>query len=497
MKLKPPSGFLCLFLLLGLFSITFITSAQESPAAEDAAAALTDNKPAELTAPKKAPSPIILQAALSHSYYNDFSAKNLLLKVDFTAAPATDNQRPPLNIALVLDRSKSMENEQKFAYTLDAARAVIENLSPRDVISIITFNEQAVVLSPAGKVVNKAFLNHRLDEISPGGVTDISAGLLEGIAQIKSQAEEGQIQHVLLLTDGKANRGILDPEAMRNIAATAHAGGISVSTLGCSSEFNEERLKLLAKAGGGRYRYVRSAEELPTAFKEELQGMLQVSAQNVRLQITLSKGNRIRKIYGRFLPQPQSSYEIKIGNLRAGERGGLLLALQPDGFKAGDEILVTTEITFDNPDTVERTSQTINNKATFSSELDVEKQGINQEVIHYGEVLAAMETAREAVESFDIDRYKKAQAGFVQSYNKARQYALAAGNQDLLNQTFLLKHFMQELEAARTEGKMHSHEKMNKQLHKEADYQRYLLFHHKARQQAPSKHGETKHEHSK
>lgn len=494
MKLNPPPSIHRLAFLLWAVSITFSSTAQESPIA---AGTLPDDKNPALAPEKNTASPVILQTALSHSYYNDFSAKNLLLKVDFTAAAAKNSERPPLNIALVLDRSKSMENEQKFAYTLDAARAVIENLSPRDVISIISFNEQAVVLSPAGKVVNKAFLNHRLDEISPSGVTDISAGLLEGIAQIKSQLEEGQTQHVLLLTDGKANRGILDPEAMRNIAATAHAGGISISTLGCSSEFNEKRLKLLAKAGGGRYRYVRSAEELPTAFKEELQGMLQVSAQNVRIQITLSKGDRIRKIFGRFLQQPQSSYEIKIGNLRAGERGGLLLALQPDGFKAGDEILVTTKITFDNPDTVERSSQTISNRASFSSKIDVEKQGVNPETIHYGEVLEAMETTREAVESFDLERYQKAQAGFVQSYNKARQYALDADNQDLLNQTFLLKHFMQELEAARTEGKMHSHEKMSKQLHKEADYQRYLLFHHKTRQAAPAKHSETKREHSK
>lgn len=450
--------------------------------------------PQEITTPSE---PVRLRSSLSQALYNTGSAVNLLLKVDFTATDTLTNKRPALNIALVLDRSKSMGNEDKFMHAMGAARSVIENLSERDVISIITFNERAVVLSPAGHVVNKAFLMHRLEEISPGGVTDISAGLLEGIAQIKSKTETGQVRHVLLLTDGKANRGILEAEPMRKIAANAFAGGIGISTLGCSTEFNESRLKLLAKAGGGRYLYVRSAEELPTAFQTELQGLLEVVAQNVRVKITVTKGGKIRKIYGRFLERPQSSYEIEIGNLRAGERGGLLLGLQPSGFREGEHIEVTTTITYDNPETVERVSRTVTGSSNFSSSLNIDPKGLNQEVIHYGEILAAMETAREAVESFDLERYVKARSAFEKSYEKTRQFALSTENQDLLNQTFLLKHFIKELDSAQAEGKLHSHKEAGKKLNKEADYQRYLLFHHKAQQKAPAKHSETSHEHSK
>lgn len=490
------------YIFSATISVAFALSVQCLPAQESAPLSATPNEAAKVPLPAVneavPPSePIKLRAALSRATYSSGSAANLLLKVDFTSIDSLASKRPPLNIALVLDRSKSMGNEQKFMHAMGAARSVIENLSQRDIISIITFNERAVVLSPAGRVVNKAFLIHRLDDISPGGVTDISAGLLEGIAQIKSKAEEGQVRHVLLLTDGKANRGILEAEPMRKIAASAFAGGIGISTLGCSTEFNESRLKLLAKAGGGRYLYVRSAEELPTAFQEELQGMLGVVAQNVRVKIAVSKGGKIRKVYGRFLERPQPSYEIEIGNLRAGERGGLLLGLQPTGYRDGDKIDVVVSITYDNPGTVERVHRTVAGSSSFSSSLNIDPKGLNQEVVHYGEILTAMETAREAVESFDLERYVKARAAFEKSYEKTRQYALNSENQDLLNQTFLLKHFIKELDIAQGEGKLHSHKDIGEKLHKEADYQRYLLFHHKAQQQAPAKRSETSHEHSK
>ena len=69
-------------------------------------------------------------------------------------------------------------------------------------------------------------------------------------------------------------------------------------------------------------------------------------------------------------------------------------------------------------------------------------------------------------------------------YGRARQFALNTRNQDLLNHTFLLKHLLEEMEAAEAQGKMHEHAEAREKLKKEGDYQRYLLFHHRE----PEKH---------
>lgn len=453
-----------LILIFGLSRVSALDPATESPG---------EGQQSSSSAP------IVLRAALSHAAYDKSNPEELLLKVDFVSADSIDNDRPPLNIALVLDRSSSMKKDHKIAYALDAARAVIQNLSKRDIVSLIIFNERPLVLAPAGAVVNKPFLYHRLDEVSPEGTTDLSAGLLEGIAQIESQSAEGQVRYVLLLTDGKANRGVTRSSPLRKIAKKALARGIRISTLGVGSEFNEKTLTLLAESGGGRYRYVQSPEQLPDAFKEELHGLLKIAAQNVRLEIVVTQGGTIRKLYGQLWDDPRKSFKTDIGNLRAGERGSLLLALEPSGFKPDATLQATIHLTFDNPETAERSRQVVESRAVFSSDWRKENVPQNNEVVLYANVLKSLETATEALEGFDIDRYRKARIGFETAYHEARQLALTQRNQDLLNQTFILKHFMEELEATHEEGRLHGHAEMEEKLRKASDYQRYLLFHHR------------------
>ena len=185
--------------------------------------------PATMTATANA-GPLAVQAALSHGFYTESSPRRLILKVDLTGR-STAATRQPLNLALVFDRSGSMAEDQKFAYAMQAARLVVENLSDRDVISLMTFNERATVLSPAGRAVNKDFLYYRLGQFGPEGYTNLSAGLLEAFAQIDSQSADGQLKQVIVLTDGLANRGITDPGKLRNLVATARDRDIGLSTL--------------------------------------------------------------------------------------------------------------------------------------------------------------------------------------------------------------------------------------------------------------------------
>lgn len=424
---------------------------------------------------------LTLRMALSHSAYNQSAPTQLLAKVDYASTAAAPTNRPPLNIALVLDRSGSMAEDKKFAYTLSAAREVIANLSERDTISLVAFNERVLVLSPTGRAVNKQFLFHRLEEIEPEGFTDLSAGLLEGIAQVNSQSAEGQIKHVLLLTDGKANRGVTSTASLRKTVEKARAKGVGVSTLGCGTEYNEKLLTEVADAGGGRYTYVRSPEQIPDAFEEELRGLLEVVAQNARLEMSVEQGT-ITKIFGQVWERPVSSHQINIGNLRAGERGVVILALKPADYDADATLRFTAKLTFDDPQAGEREVSTASAQAEFVAADSGQKAEENEEVQIYGGLLAALEAATEGGEGFDRQRYQQALTGFAQWYGRARDFARSTRNQDLLNHTFLLKHLLQEMEAAEAQGKMHQHAEAREKLKKETDYQRYLLFHHRERE---------------
>jgi len=423
---------------------------------------------------------VTLRAALSHSRFTRSVPGRLVLKVDLSAAATSPRKRKPLNLSLVFDRSGSMADEHKFNHAMRAANIVFENLSEHDIVSLIAFNEQPTVLSPAGRAVNKDFLRFRLRQFGPTGDTNLSAALLEAFAQIDSKSAEGQMKRVIVLTDGLANRGVTDPAKLRKLVAAAHERGIGVSTLGCGTEFSEDVLSGLAKAGGGRYTYVRSGELIPGAVAAELNGLLDVVAQNAKLEVRATSGARISHVYGRFLPGPAQLYSFELGDIRDGEQGSFLLELAPGSFEVGSKVAVDVTITLDDPETGTRNKYAVRTEANYSADAKEAKKSANENVLVYANVLKAMEKAEEAIQGLDTERFKEARDLFDRFYKVAHQRAIDTRDQQLLNQTFLLRHFMADLSTAIAQAPLHGHDDAKKQLTKGADYRRYLLEHHRA-----------------
>lgn len=411
--------------------------------------------------------------ALRATWGRRTGSREVLLKVDYAATAPAPADRPPLNIALVLDGSASMAESRKLPYTIDAARSVIESLTDRDFLALVSFNDRATVLSGAGRVVNKPFLYHRLDEITPQNFTNLSAGLLEGIAQVGAVSAEGQVRHVFLLTDGRANRGETSPGALRRIVQQTKARGIGVSTFGVGSDFNESLIAEMAGAGGGRYIYVKSPEQIPTAFTDELQGLLQVIAQNVRIDVSVT-GGEIGKVYGQLRDEASASFGAVIGDLRATERGFFLAELRPS--RTSSALQPQVSMLYDDPQTGERV------RRSTGLQISPGERSHNESVALLAAVLEAVESADSAVQGLDVERYRQARTSFGQFYERARELALRNRDQELLNQAFVLKHFMDELAAAEREGLLHGHRDAQEKLKKESHYLRYLLNHHRAGQ---------------
>lgn len=419
-----------------------------------------------------------LGLALSHASYGRAQPQRLLLKVDYRAPAPAAGSRPPLNIALVLDHSGSMAQDRKLDYTLEAARQVVENLGPHDSVAIVAYNDRVTVLSAAGRAVNKPFLYHRLTELAPEGYTNLSAGLLEGIAQLESSRADGQVSHVLLLTDGLANRGVIGGEKLRDFAAGARSRGIGLSTLGCGGEYDEELLASLAEAGGGRYTYVKSPEQIPTAFEQELQGLLAVVAQNVALEVSVA-GGQIEEVFGAPLPSPATTHRFDLGDVRAGEQGVFLLGIRPAAFEDGSAVEAEVRLTFDDAQTGRRLEQRDLRRSTFAQADAPDPSSVDSDVLLYGRLLEALELTEQAVAGLDEQRLREARAAYEELYEPARARALELRDQQLLNLAFLLRHFNEELAAAAEGGLIHGHEEARRQLQKDLDYQRYLMTHHR------------------
>ena len=138
-------------------------------------------------------------------------------------------------------------------------------------------------------------------------------------------------------------------------------------------------------------------------------------------------------------------------------------------------------MTLDSPETGTRDQYTVRSEATFAKSAKHVRKSENENVLVYANVLNAMEKAEEAIQGLDADRFKEASELFDRFYKAAHRHAIDTRDQQLLNQTFLLRHFMAELSAAGENALIHGHDEARRQLKKDADYRRYLSEHHRRR----------------
>jgi Ca-activated chloride channel homolog len=90
---------------------------------------------------------------------------------------------------------------------------------------------------------------------------------------------------VILLTDGQANHGIVDPAVLVEHTAELTEEGITTTTIGYGEDFNEDLLTALADAARGNAYHVETADQAPIIFAKELEGLLAIAAQNVRMTV--------------------------------------------------------------------------------------------------------------------------------------------------------------------------------------------------------------------
>jgi Ca-activated chloride channel family protein len=86
-------------------------------------------------------------------------------------------QKPPLDIAVVLDRSGSMDGDNKIGYAHQGIDQLIDALGDNDTFTFISFDDTVEVQFGPGKVTDKVALKAKVDSIQPRGSTDLSDAL--------------------------------------------------------------------------------------------------------------------------------------------------------------------------------------------------------------------------------------------------------------------------------------------------------------------------------
>lgn len=280
----------------------------------------------------------------SHGAALPGSAVHVLIEL---AADSVERaNRAPINLALVLDRSGSMSARRKLEYAKAAAHIAIDQLAPTDRVAIVAFDSVSTILLPSAPAGDRAALHAVVDGLSPGGSTNVSGGLLDGLAEVQRHLKREHVNRVMLLTDGLSNFGETAPEAFARIADGAAAQGISVSTMGLGAEFSEDVLVSIAEHAGGRYYYIESPEQMASIFRGEVQGMQAIVARDCKLTLTGQHGAVVEQVFGYRGAALTPGAALTVGDLYSAQTRKLVVRLRVPANAPVDASLLDVRLTY-------------------------------------------------------------------------------------------------------------------------------------------------------
>lgn len=118
----------------------------------------------------------------------------------------TKAPRPQANVAIVIDRSSSMQGD-KIVKAKEAAILALHRLNQDDIVSVLAYSSGVNVLVTATKLHDRGAVEAAIDTIQASGSTALFAGVSKGAAEVREFLQENSINRVVLLSDGQANQG--------------------------------------------------------------------------------------------------------------------------------------------------------------------------------------------------------------------------------------------------------------------------------------------------
>ena len=234
-----------------------------------------------------------------------------------------------VDMVIVLDQSGSMQG-QKIQYAREAIQNLLSGLSAGDRFALIGYADGVWKYSQLTEINKKTQQNFQsiVYNLQPGGNTNLGGGLQEGIQTLLRAPARGNVQKVVLISDGLANRGIVEPNALGNLASIAVENEFAISTVGVGQDFNELVMTSIADRGAGNYYYLANPQTFAEVFQEEFQNSRSVVAHGVEIRIPLPQGASVKSASGYPITVNNNQAVIHPGDLLSGQSRTIFLTLQ-------------------------------------------------------------------------------------------------------------------------------------------------------------------------
>jgi Mg-chelatase subunit ChlD len=244
-----------------------------------------------------------------------------------------------INLVCLLDNSGSMEREDRVSIVQQALGVLARKLTPNDRVSLVTFARTPKLRIDGMRGGNReAFLKASTGWIPQGG-THVEKALALAYETAKKHFIAGGNNRVILLTDGAANMGNVDPYQLRKTVESHRKQGIALDCFGIGWEgYNDNLLEVLARNGDGRYGFLNQPAQAVAEFEQKLLGAFQVAASDVKVQVEWNAGRvkvfrQVGYLRHQLKKEDFRNNKIDAAEISAAESGNALYVVQvnPDG----------------------------------------------------------------------------------------------------------------------------------------------------------------------
>ncbi len=273
--------------------------------------------------------------------------------LEMVTTQAIANVQMPLNFCFVLDKSGSMDDDNKIGQLREAVKHAIDLLQPGDLVSIIAFDSSPKTLCTSQTAQDKNRLKREVDRLTAGGGTQMAPAMRAGLDQVRRHLGRDRVNRLVILTDGQTEN---EPDCLRE-ADNAAREGVSIIALGLGADWNDNLLTEVAQRAQGTADYIARPDQIVQYFQRQVQEGQGAIVQNALLTLRLMQGVQPRKVW-RVAPlisdlgvRPMSDRDVQVplGEMVKDQPQGILVELLLPPRNDGRYRVAQADVSYDIP----------------------------------------------------------------------------------------------------------------------------------------------------
>jgi Ca-activated chloride channel family protein len=363
------------------------------------------------------------------------------LGVWIDAPEARPHAHVPMDVSLVIDTSGSMAGP-KIENARRAASMLIDNLSDGDIVSIVSFSDDAhTIVEPSTLSSDtRRALKARIAQLQPTGSTNMFDGLGLGESLVARAPATHAVRRVVVISDGIANVGPSSPEALGALAERGLRFHAQITSLGVGTDYDERTLNALALRSTGRLYHLAEPKEMPAQLTRELALLQSTVATDAFIEIVPAPGVDLVSVEGcRSERGEAGALNLPLGALFSGQHREALVHVRiaDPSASSSSRALASVRLHFRDPDDGDLPRiQEVVARASFSTDATSVAKSENAKTKSIAAVLDASNLELGASQSASTGHFEEADKKLAQAEQALE--SRAAHTQDVSERTRLV-----------------------------------------------------------